>query len=84
MARLLFLRVCATSSDSFAKAVRGRNVFSREHLAEVFESAYTTLPVKCRTLESLANFMDLVKPVTGQIYNISKFQAFKILREGLP
>ena len=63
--------------------MRGRNVFSREHLAEVFESAYTTLPVKFRTLESLANFKDLVKPVTGRIYNIiSKFQAFKISKEG--
>ena len=62
--------------------MKGRNVFSREHLAEVFESAYTTLPVKCRTLESLANFKDLVKPVTGRIYNISKFQAFRISKEG--
>ena len=62
--------------------MRGRNVFSREHLAEVFESAYTTLPVKCRTLESLPNFKDLVKSVTGRIYNISKLQAFKISKEG--
>ena len=57
-------------------------MFSREHLAEVFERAYTTLPVKCRTLESLANFKDLVDPVTRRIHNITKFQAFKISKEG--
>lgn len=66
---------------SFARDVAGRNVFSREHLAEVFERAYTTLEVKCRTLERLANFKDLVKPVTRRIPNITQFQAFNISKE---
>lgn len=57
-------------------------MFTREHLAEFFESAYKTLPVKCRTLENLANFKDLVQPVTRRIPNITKFQAFNISKEG--
>ena len=67
---------------SFARAVSGRNVFSREHLVEIFASAYLTLSVKCRTLENLGNFKDLVSPVTHRVHNITKFQAFQIYKEG--
>lgn len=79
----LFLSVCvAVRSDSFARSVKGCAVFTREHLGEFFESAYKTLPVKCRTLENLANFKDLVQPVTRRIPNITTFQAFNITKEG--
>eukprot|EP00904_Undaria_pinnatifida_P006121 jgi/Undpi1/2639/HiC_scaffold_13.g06018.m1 len=66
----------------FARAVKGCNVFSREHLAEFFARAYLTLPVQSRTLENLANFKDLVKPVTRRIHDITKFHAFRIHKEG--
>lgn len=44
--------------------------------------AYSTLPVKSRTLENLGNFKKLVSPVTRRIPNITKFQAFQIYKEG--
>lgn len=57
-------------------------MFTRDHLAQYFEKAYVKLPVKCRSLENLANFKDLVSPVTRRIPNITKFQAFHISKEG--
>lgn len=73
---------CNLCPRSFARAVKGCNVFSREHLAEFFARAYLTLPVQSRTLENLANFKDLVKPVTRRIHDITKFHAFRIHKEG--
>ncbi|CAN0432499.1 unnamed protein product, partial [Pylaiella littoralis] len=66
----------------FSKGVKGRNVFSREHLGEVFEHSYRTVPVRSRTLENLGNFKGLVYGATRHVPGITGFQAFRISKEG--
>lgn len=68
--------------NSFSKGVKGRNVFSREHLGEVFEHSYRTVPVRSRTLENLGNFKGLVYGATRHVPGITGFQAFRISKEG--
>lgn len=51
-------------------------------MAEEFREAYKKLPVQCEVPENLANFKDLVAPVTRRIPNITKYQAFQISRDG--
>lgn len=74
--------LCAILLRSFAKAVKGVDIFTREELGDAFRRGYKKVPVQCRTLENLANFKDLVAPVTRRVPNITNYQAFKIYKEG--
>jgi len=69
-------------SKSFSKAVKGRNVYTRVHLGEVFTGAYKKLRVRCRTLENLGNFKGLLTPAVRRVPGITRFQAFRISKEG--
>eukprot|EP00903_Cladosiphon_okamuranus_P018358 g16889.t1 len=66
----------------FSRAVKGRNIFTREQLGDTFKAAYKKVPVRWRTLENLGNFKDLSSPLTRKVYSITSFQAFLITREG--
>jgi len=68
---------------SFSRSVAKQDVFTRQQLSEKFQEGYESLEVRCRTLENLANFKDLVAPVTNRIPNITKYHGFHIYREGL-
>lgn len=67
---------------SFSKHVQGRDIFTRQQMANEFKEAYKRLPVRCHLLENLANFKDLVHLVTRRVHGITRFQAFLISREG--
>ncbi|CAB1119301.1 unnamed protein product [Ectocarpus sp. CCAP 1310/34] len=65
-----------------AKAVGGVEIFTREEVGDAFRRGYKKIQVKCRTLEHLANFKELVAPVTRRIPIITNYRAFKIYKKG--
>ena len=51
-------------------------------MAAEFQEAYRKVEVRCQILENMANLKDLVTLVTRRIHLITKFQGFRLFREG--
>lgn len=68
--------------NSFAKAAKGRNIFTRSLLSGLLKGAYKYLPVSCETLKNLGNFKGLVRDVVRKIPLITHYRAFRIEMEG--
>eukprot|EP00903_Cladosiphon_okamuranus_P017943 g16510.t1 len=78
---LVFMMVGHTHNeiDQVFFGVKGRNVFTRQELGEVFAAAYTALPVRTRTLENQGNFKALFNGAVRKVPGISQFQALRVV-----
>lgn len=68
--------------ESFSRGVKGQNVFTRRQLGKVFADSFTALPVRTRTLENMGNFKDLLAPFVRRTHGITRFQAYRISKDG--
>lgn len=67
---------------SFSRQVKGKDIFTRQQMANEFQEASKKVEVRCQVLENLANFKDLVALVTRRIHGITNFQGFHLFQEG--
>ena len=63
-------------------AVKGRNIFTRSHLAAALRNSYDPLPVRCTTLENLGNFKELLLGAMCRVPRVSDYRAFRVQKQG--
>ncbi|CAB1104354.1 unnamed protein product [Ectocarpus sp. CCAP 1310/34] len=66
----------------FSRGIKGKNIFTRTHLAEELRASYTEVPVFCSTLRNEGNFKGLLIGRVNRVPNITTYRAFRVEKGG--